>query len=116
VSRGGHAYNQLLIAPGTQVPALLTTVMTDLFVLPGEIRAGETAAGSGCYVVIDAETELTLSSRYGARLLAWPTAPCDGSTASLGVICTEFEPLFGLLLCEASWLIANFGLLSSVRA
>ena len=34
-----------------------------------------TAAGSGCYVVIDAETELTLSSRYGARLLVWADGP-----------------------------------------
>jgi len=68
-------YNQLLMAPGTQVPALLTTAMTDLFVLSGEIRVGETAAGSGCYVVIDAETELTLSSRYGARLLVWADGP-----------------------------------------
>ena len=63
------------MAPGTQVPALLTTAMTDLFVLSGEIRVGETAAGSGCYVVIDAETELTLSSRYGARLLVWADGP-----------------------------------------
>jgi hypothetical protein len=68
-------YTQLLLAPGTQVPAHLTTGMTDLFVLSGEIRAGDAAAGSGCYVVIDAEIELGLSSRYGARLLAWADGP-----------------------------------------
>jgi hypothetical protein len=78
-------YDQLLLAPGTQVPAHLTTGMTDLFVLSGEISVGETAAGSGCYVVIDAETELSLSSRYGARLLAWADGPVrwlDGAERS----------------------------------
>jgi len=68
-------YTQLVLAPGTEVPAHVTTGMTDLFVLAGELRAGEAAAGSGCYVVIDADTELTLSSRYGARLLAWADGP-----------------------------------------
>jgi hypothetical protein len=66
---------QLVMAPETQVPAHVTTGMTDLFVLAGEIRVGETEAGSGSYVVIDAETELTLSSHYGARLLAWADGP-----------------------------------------
>jgi hypothetical protein len=68
-------YVQLVLTPGTQVPAHVTTAMTDLFVLSGEVRVGDAAAGSGCYVVIDAETELTLSSRYGARLLAWADGP-----------------------------------------
>jgi hypothetical protein len=68
-------FAQLLLAPGAQVPAHATTGMTDLFVLSGEIRACDAAAGSGCYVTIDAETELTLSSRYGARLLAWADGP-----------------------------------------
>jgi len=44
-------------------------------VLAGELRVGDEAAGSGCYVTIDAETELTMSSRYGARLLAWTDGP-----------------------------------------
>jgi hypothetical protein len=68
-------YGQLTLAPGTEVPAHLTTAMTDLFILAGEVRVGDVAAGSGCYVVIDAETELSLSSRYGARVLAWSDGP-----------------------------------------
>jgi hypothetical protein len=68
-------YSQLVLAPGTRVPAHATTGMTDLFVLAGEIRVGEDAAGSGHYVVIDAATELSLCSRYGARLLAWADGP-----------------------------------------
>jgi hypothetical protein len=68
-------YSQFVLAPGAQVPAHLTTGMTDLFVLAGELRAGDAEAGSGHYVVIDAETELSLSSRYGARLLAWADGP-----------------------------------------
>lgn len=68
-------YVQLVLAPGTQVPTHVTTATTDLFVLAGEIRAGDEAAGSGCYVTIDAETEMTLTSRYGARVLAWADGP-----------------------------------------
>lgn len=64
-----------MLAPGTQVPAHVATGMTDLFVLSGEIRAGDEAAGSGCYVTIDAEMEMTLSSHYGARVLAWADGP-----------------------------------------
>jgi len=68
-------FDQLVLAPGTRVPTHFTMGMTDLFVLSGEIQIGEAAAGSGCYVVIDAETELGLSSHYGARLLAWADGP-----------------------------------------
>lgn len=68
-------YTQLILAPGTQVPAHVTTAMTDFFVMAGEIRAGEEAAGSGCYVTIDADTEMSLSSQYGARVLAWADGP-----------------------------------------
>ena len=68
-------YSQLLLAPGTEVPAHSTGGMTDFFVLAGEIRAGDEAAGSGCYVTIDAGAELTLTSRYGARVFAWADAP-----------------------------------------
>lgn len=68
-------YGELVLAPGTRVPAHVATATTDLFVLSGEIRAGDEAAGSGCYVTIDASTEMTLTSRYGARILAWADGP-----------------------------------------
>jgi hypothetical protein len=68
-------YSQLALAPGAEIPAHVTTAMTDLFVLAGEIRAGDEAAGSGCYVTVDADTEMTLASRYGARVLAWADGP-----------------------------------------
>jgi len=68
-------YCQLLLAPSAKIPAHLTTGMIDLFVLAGEVSIGATRAGSGSYVVIDAETELAIDSRYGARLLAWADGP-----------------------------------------
>lgn len=77
-------YSQLVLAPGAEVPAHATTATTDLFVLSGEIRAGDETAGSGCYVTIDPETEMTLTSRYGARVLAWADGPVrwlDGAAA-----------------------------------
>jgi hypothetical protein len=68
-------YSQLVLAPGTRVPAHSAAEMTDLFVLAGEIRLGDVPAGSGCYVTIDAGAELTLATTYGARLLTWADAP-----------------------------------------
>ena len=65
----------LLLAPSTKTPAHRTTGMTDLFVLAGEVRIGHERAGSGCYAVIDADTELAIETRYGARLLAWADGP-----------------------------------------
>jgi hypothetical protein len=71
-----HArYSQLVLAPGAAAPAHQTAGMLDFFVIAGEIRLGDAAAGSGCYVTVEPETELTLSSHYGARLLAWSDAP-----------------------------------------
>ncbi len=68
-------FTQLVLAPGTQIPRHMTTAMTDFFVLAGEIRFGDAAAGSGCYVTVTADTALDLASRYGARLLAWADGP-----------------------------------------
>lgn len=68
-------YVQLELAPDTTVPMHVTTAMTDLFVLSGEVSFGDTSAGSGCYVVIEPGAELAISSRYGARVLAWADGP-----------------------------------------
>ena len=43
--------------------------------LAGEVSLGGTAAGSGCYATVDADTEVVLASRCGARLLAWADVP-----------------------------------------
>lgn len=73
--RGGRVIASSCWRRRTEVPAHVTTAATDLFVLAGEVRVGDAVAGSGSYVTIDAETELGLSSRYGARLLAWADGP-----------------------------------------
>lgn len=75
-------YCQLLLAPGTTVPMHRTTGMTDLFVISGEVSLGGEPAGSGAYVVIDAETELSIESHYGARVLAWADGPVQWSDAT----------------------------------
>lgn len=68
-------FTQLVLAPGTSIPPHSATAMTDLFVLAGEISVGAEAAGSGCYVTINGGTEIVLTTRYGARLLAWADGP-----------------------------------------
>lgn len=70
-------YSQILLLPDTKIPAHRTTGMTDLFVISGELRLGEERAGAGCYVVIEADAELEIESRYGARVLAWSDGPAQ---------------------------------------
>lgn len=74
-------FTQLVFAPATQIPPHTATGMIDFFVLAGEISLGGTAAGSGCYVTIDADTEMVLTSRYGARLLVWADGPASWQDA-----------------------------------
>jgi hypothetical protein len=68
-------FTQLVLAPGTRIPPHTATGLTDFFVLAGEILLAGAAVGSGCYVTVDAEAEVNLASRYGARLLAWADGP-----------------------------------------
>jgi quercetin dioxygenase-like cupin family protein len=69
-------FMQLALAPGTRIPSHTATGMVDFFMLAGEISLGGVAAGSGCYVTINADTEVMLTSRYGARL-TWADGPAS---------------------------------------
>lgn len=62
---------QLQILPGTVVPTHRTTALVEWFVYGGDVRVGSATALSGSFVVIEPGKEVTISSRYGALLLAW---------------------------------------------
>ena len=66
---------QLDLAPGAEVPAHRVTGLVDWFVVAGEVNINNRRAGSGSYVSIDSDVEITVASRYGCRLLAWSDGP-----------------------------------------
>jgi anti-sigma factor ChrR (cupin superfamily) len=74
---------QLQVLPGTRLPAHRTTALVEWFVVGGDVSIGNHRAGGGSFVCIDPESQVTLSSDYGALLLAWaegPVAWSDGKT------------------------------------
>ncbi len=62
---------QLQLLPGTSVPVHRTTDLVEWFVYGGDVRVGDATALAGSFVVIEPDTEVTVSSRYGALLIAW---------------------------------------------
>jgi len=62
---------QLQILPGTSVPSHCTSDLVEWFVCGGEVRLGDKTALAGSFVTIEPRTEVTMTSRYGALLLAW---------------------------------------------
>jgi anti-sigma factor ChrR (cupin superfamily) len=70
---------QLQILPGTSVPAHRTSAIVEWFVCGGDVLVGNRDAKAGSFVCLEPETEVVLSSRYGALLLAWAEGPVEWS-------------------------------------
>jgi anti-sigma factor ChrR (cupin superfamily) len=70
---------QLQVLPGTRVPNHRTTALVEWFVLGGDISVGNHHASGGSFVCIEPESQVTLSSGYGALLLAWAEGPIEWS-------------------------------------
>jgi hypothetical protein len=70
---------QLMLLPGTRVPAHRLGSLVDAFVLAGDVsfvaRDAVSHAKAGDFVVMEPGTQLTFSSRYGASLLIWADGP-----------------------------------------
>lgn len=66
---------QLQLLPGTIVPAHVTSDAVEWFLLGGDVVINGAHVVGGSFVVVEADTEVTLSSAYGARLLAWSDGP-----------------------------------------
>lgn len=62
---------QLQLLPGASVPAHRTTDLVEWFVYGGDVKIGDKTAFAGGFVTIAPGTEMTISSQYGALLLAW---------------------------------------------
>ena len=70
---------QLQLLPGTAVPAHRTTALVEWFLLGGDIRIGDKTALAGSFVIIEPGSEVVMSTRYGALLLAWAEGRIDWS-------------------------------------
>jgi len=70
---------QLQLLPGARLPAHRTTALVEWFVVAGDVSVGNHHAGGGSFVCIDPESQVTLSSGYGALLLAWAEGPIQWS-------------------------------------
>lgn len=70
---------QLMLLPGTKVPAHRLSSLVDAFVLAGDVsfvaRDLVSDAKAGDFVVMEPGTQVTFSSRYGASLLVWADGP-----------------------------------------
>jgi hypothetical protein len=62
---------QLQLLPGASVPAHRTTDLVEWFIYGGDMRVGTKTALAGSFVTIAPDTEVAMSSRYGALLLTW---------------------------------------------
>lgn len=62
----------LTLMPGARLPAHRTTALVDWYVVGGCVEfEGGGQAGAGSFVVMEPDTDVVASSRYGAWLLAW---------------------------------------------
>lgn len=70
---------QLHLLPGASIPAHRTSELVEWFVLAGGVELGGATAPitaqGGSFVIIEPESEVTISSSYGALVLAWAEGP-----------------------------------------
>ncbi|MBV8192042.1 MAG: anti-sigma factor [Alphaproteobacteria bacterium] len=70
---------QLQVLPGARIPAHRTSAVVEWFVLGGDVSVGNRHARGGSFVCIDPDAQVTLSSAYGALMLAWAEGPIEWS-------------------------------------
>ncbi|WP_321794734.1 cupin domain-containing protein [Caballeronia sp. J97] len=79
---------QIMLLPGTVVPAHLLHGLVDAFILSGDVsfaaRDVASNAKAGDFIVMEPGTQVSFSSRYGASILLWADGPStwmDGPTS-----------------------------------
>jgi len=67
-----HRLVALTLLPGTVIPPHRTSALVDWYIAGGCVRFGDgREAGAGSFVVMDPDTDVAVSSPYGASLFAW---------------------------------------------
>jgi hypothetical protein len=70
-----HRFVELTLFPEMSVPAHRTTALTEWMVLAGAAIINNRPAPIGSFVVIEPDTEVSISTDYGCRLIAWADGP-----------------------------------------
>jgi hypothetical protein len=66
---------QLQLLPGAALPVHRTSAVVEWFLLGGDATINGSHATGGSFVIIEPDTEVEISTFYGARLLAWSDGP-----------------------------------------
>ncbi len=67
----------LNLIPGTRVPPLRTSAPLEMFMIGGGLKVNQQLLLAGGFCVVEAGTQVTLSSAFGAHLIAWSEAPIE---------------------------------------
>ena len=72
-----HRFVELTLWPDMRIPAHRVTALTEWIVLAGGAIINNIAVPIGAVVVLEPNTEVSIESRYGCRLLAWADGPIE---------------------------------------
>lgn len=61
----------LTLIPGTKVPQFRTSALVEIFVLGGGMKVNGQLVLAGGFCIIEPDCDVTLSSGFGAQLIAW---------------------------------------------
>lgn len=69
----GHNFRNtaLTLRPGTRLPVFRTTAPIELFVVAGDLQMNGKFVTSGGFGIIDGNSQVHMSSEYGALVIAW---------------------------------------------
>ena len=72
----------LTFNPGTRIPPFRTQAPIEIFMLGGGMKVNGKLVLSGGFCIIEADTEVILSSGFGGQFIAWSEAPVQWSDSS----------------------------------
>lgn len=75
VAKEDHRYVELTLWPEMAVPTHRVSALTEWIVLGGGATINNQSVTHGAIVVLEPDTEVTIESRFGCRLLAWADGP-----------------------------------------
>ena len=74
-----HRFVELTLWPEMSIPTHRTKALTERMVLAGGVQINNDLVTGGGFVVLEPDTEVTISSPFGCRLLAWADGPIEWS-------------------------------------
>ena len=79
-----HRLIELSIRARSALPAWRAAQRIELWLHGGAITVNGQQAWGNCFVIIEPDTEVTMASRFGARMLLWADAPATAVSTGIG--------------------------------